>query len=157
MLKNLKFIGKFLTIIAIAFVVSCEDDDSFSPVVIDSVESENFYPGDDVILNGRNFDRVLFVFLDRNQVPFQLENDVITISLPTSAGIGNREVTLVMPDGYIVTTNIGLVARPFPIIQTVSPSAAQEGEQVTITGTSLNNLVSVTIGEIEASVVSSTA
>lgn len=157
MLKNLKFIGKFLTIIAIVFAVSCEEDDSFSPVVIDSVESENFYPGDNVMFKGKNFDRVLFVFLDKSQVPFQLEDGVITFTLPSSGAIGNKEVTLVMPDGYIVTAQIEVVARPFPIIQTVSPNAAQAGEQVTITGTSLDNLQSVTVGGVEASVVTSTA
>ncbi|ULC60701.1 carbohydrate binding domain-containing protein [Flaviramulus sp. BrNp1-15] len=157
MLKNLKFISKFFTIIAIVFAVSCEDDDSFAPVVIDSVESDNFYPGDDVTFKGSNFNKVLFVFLEKNQIPFQLDGDTITFTLPESATIGSGVITLVMANGYTVTKNITVIARPFPIILTISPSAAQEGEQVTITGTSLDNLQSVTIGEVEAAVVSSTA
>src|SRR5690606_19216223 len=55
------------------------------------------------------------------------------------------------------TRNIEVMARPFPIITGLSTSAAPEGGEVTIRGTPLNNLQSVTIGEIEANVVSSTA
>lgn len=155
--KTLKFISKFLTIIAIVFAVSCESDDSAPLVTIDSVTSDNFYPGEDVIFKGSNFDTVLFVFMGNNQIPFQLEgSDTIIITLPES-GVGDAVITLVMADGYIVEKNIEVIPRPFPIIETVSPSAAAEGEQVTLTGTSLNNLQSVTIGEVEASVVSSTA
>ncbi|WMI67744.1 carbohydrate binding domain-containing protein [Mangrovimonas sp. YM274] len=155
--KTLKFISKIFAIFAIIFATSCSDDDDFSPVVIESITSDHFYPGEDVILTGRNFDDVLFTFLENNQVPFQLEGDSIIFMLPESSAIGNTLLTLVMADGYTVTADIEVVARPFPIIQAVSPNIAEEGAQVTITGTSLNNLISVTIGEVEASVVSSTA
>ncbi|MCX2680243.1 carbohydrate binding domain-containing protein [Galbibacter sp. EGI 63066] len=158
MSKTLKYIGKFLTVFAIVFALSCEDDDlSNSTVTVSSVVSDNFYPGDQVTMQGSNFEAVLFVFLGNDQIPFQLDGDNLTFTLPSSAAIGDETVTLVMPDGYIVTRNIGVVARPFPIITAISPSAAAPGEEVKITGTSLDNLQSVTVGEVEASVVSSTA
>ncbi|MFD2100472.1 carbohydrate binding domain-containing protein [Flagellimonas iocasae] len=158
MSKALKYLGNFLTVMAIVFAVSCSEDDfSDSVVMVNSIESENFYPGDEVTMQGSNFDEVLFVFLGNNQIPFQLDGDVLTFMLPTSATIGGARVTLVMPDGYVVERNIDVVARPFPIITALSTSAAPEGGEVTIKGTSLDNLISVSIGEIAASVVSSTA
>lgn len=157
MSRTLKYIGNFLSVLAIVFALSCDEDDSTPVVTVASVESDNFYPGDQITMQGSNFDAVLFVFLENNQIPFQLDGDELTFVLPTSAPIGEALVTLVMPDGYIVTRNIEVVARPFPIITAISPSAAAEGEEVTIIGTSLDNLQSVTIGEVEANVVSSSA
>ena len=158
MSKTLKYLRAFFTIIALFFALSCDEDDSaISTVNVTSVESDNFYPGDQVTMQGSNFTAVLFVFLGNNQIPFQLDGDALTFTLPANAAIGNGLVTLVMPDGYIVTRNIEVMARPFPIITGLSTSAAPEGGEVTIRGTSLNNLQSVTIGEIEANVVSSTA
>ncbi|WP_108423617.1 carbohydrate binding domain-containing protein [Flagellimonas amoyensis] len=158
MSRTLKYLGNFFTVLALIFVLSCDDDDlSASTVDVTSVESENFYPGDQVTLQGSNFEAVLFVFLGNNQIPFQLDGETLVFTLPTSAAIGNAVVTLVMPDGYIVTRNVEVVARPFPIITALSTNAAPEGGEVIIKGTSLNNLQSVTIGEVEASVVSSTA
>lgn len=159
MSKTLKYIGNFIAVIAIVLTLnSCEEDDlSATEVNVTSVESDNFYPGDEVTIQGSNFEAVLFVFLENNQIPFQLDGDVLTFTLPSNAAIGPGVVTLVMPDGYIVTRNIEVVARPFPIITALSTNAAPVGAEVTLKGTSLNNVQSVTVGEIEASVVSSTA
>ncbi|WP_051947221.1 carbohydrate binding domain-containing protein [Muricauda sp. MAR_2010_75] len=157
MSKALKYVGNFLAVVAIVFALSCEEDDSTPVVTVTSVASENFYPGDQVTMEGSNFGAVLFVFLENNQIPFQLDGEILTFTLPSNAAIGSGKVTLVMPDGYIVERNIEVVPRPFPIITALSTNAAPEGGEVTIAGTSLDNLQSVTIGEIEASVVSSTA
>jgi hypothetical protein len=158
MLKNIRLISKSLLLIAMVFAMSCNEDEVAPLVVIDSIESDNFYPGEDVILTGQNFNTVLFTFLDRNQVSFRLEGDNrIIITLPESQPIGSTVLTLVMADGYAETADIEVVARPFPIIQSISPSAAPAGAQVTLTGTSLADPISVTIGGAEASVVSSSA
>ncbi len=157
MLKALRLIGVFLTVIAAFSVVGCNDDDTFEQVSIVSVSPNEIFPGDEVTLEGENFNEVLFVFLNNDQVSYQLNGNIISFLTPTNGGVGERTVTLVMPDGYIVTTEITIVPRPFPIIEAVSTNAAQEGEQVTLRGTSLDNVESVTIGEVEASVVSSTA
>ena len=157
MLKKLKLIGNSLFIFAMVFAVSCKDDGPAPIVVIDSIESENFYPGEDVILKGQNFNTVLFTFLEKNQIPFQLEGGAIIVKIPETSPIGTTVLTLVMADGYTETADIDVVARPFPLIQSISPSAAPEGGQVTLTGTSLDNLVSVTIGGANADVVSSSA
>ncbi|MEZ4850702.1 MAG: IPT/TIG domain-containing protein [Bacteroidia bacterium] len=157
MLKKLKLIGNSLFIFAMVFAVSCKDDGPAPIVVIDSIESENFYPGEDVILKGQNFNTVLFTFLEKNQIPFQLEGGAIIVKIPETSPIGTTVLTLVMADGYTETADIDVVARPFPVIQSISPSAAPEGGQVTLTGTSLDNLVSVTIGGANADVVSSSA
>ena len=158
MLKSMRFLGLILTAIVLVFATGCEQDDSVPEVVITSVEPDVIHPGDQVNLQGNNFSEVLFVFLDKDQIPFQLDGDIITVTIPSSGGsIGEKTLTLVMPNGYIVTSDISVVPRPFPVIEAISPSAAQEGEEVTITGTSLDNLQSVYIGDVEANVVSSTA
>src|SRR5690606_21773984 len=103
MSKTLKYLRAFFTIIALFFALSCDEDDSaISTVNVTSVESDNFYPGDQVTMQGSNFTAVLFVFLGNNQIPFQLDGDALTFTLPANAAIGNGLVTLVMPDGYIV-------------------------------------------------------
>src|SRR5690606_22296381 len=151
MLKSTKILSLLLTVILIVFVTGCEQDDSVTPeVVINSVEPNVIHPGDQVNLQGENFNEVLFVFLDKDQIPFQLNGDIITVTIPSSGGsLGEKTLTLVMPDGYIVTSEISVIPRPIPIIEAISPSAAQEGEEVTIKGTSLDNLQSVHIGDIE--------
>lgn len=158
MLKTFKYVSIVFTVIAIVFTTSCEqDDDAIPEVTITSVGPSEIFPDDQVTLQGENFDAVRFVFIETNQIPYQLDGDMITFTVPASAGLGEKKVTLVMPGGYIVTTNITIVARPFPIIEALSTNAAQEGEEVTIKGTSLDNLLSVFVGEAQASVVSSTA
>ncbi|MCP9199072.1 carbohydrate binding domain-containing protein [Gramella sp. GC03-9] len=155
----MRIVSLFLAFFALIFATSCSTDDSDIPeVVINSVAPDVIYPGDQVQLQGENFNEVLFVFLDRDQIPFQLDNDIITVTIPTSGGsIGEKTLTLVMPDGYTVTRQMTIVPRPVPIIEALSPSAAQEGEEVRIIGTSLDNLQAAYIGDIEASVVSSTS
>ena len=159
MLKPTKILGSFLTIFLLFFVTSCSTDDSDIPeVVINSMEPGTIYPGDEVKLQGENFNEVLFVFLDNNQIPFQLDNDIITFTIPASSGsIGEKVLTLVMPDGYVVRSNVTIIPRPTPAIEAISSNAVQAGGEVTIKGTSLDNLQSAYIGEIEANVVSSTA
>ena len=157
MLKNIRLNSKLLILVAFFFAMSCEKEVVAPLVVIENIESDNFFPGDDVTLTGQNFNTVLFTFLDRNQVPFQLDGGRIVITLPETQPIGTTVLTLVMADGYAETTDIEVVARPFPIIQTISPSAAPAGAQVTITGTSLGEGTSVTIGGVEANLVSSSA
>ncbi|WP_228851419.1 carbohydrate binding domain-containing protein [Aegicerativicinus sediminis] len=158
MLKTLKFIRTFLLIIPIVFAISCEDDDSLiAEVVINSVQPNVIFPGDQVIIEGSNLNEVRFVFIDNDQIPYELDGGMIKFTISESMPIGDKLVTLVMPKGYIVTNNITITPRPFPIISAISTSAAGEGDELTIVGTSLDNLQSVTVGDIEAIVVSSTA
>ena len=159
MLKSFKYVSLFFAVFAIIIATSCSSDDyEVQEVVINSMQPDVIYPGDQVKLQGENFHEVLFVFLDSDQIPFQLDNDIITVTIPSSGGsIGEKTLTLVMPEGYTVTSNVSIVPRPVPIIEGLSPSAAEIGEEVTIRGTSLDNLQSAFIGDIEANVVSSTA
>ena len=108
MLKALKLIGAFLAVFAIGSLVSCEDDSDFVPVVITSVSPGELFVGEEVILQGENFNSVLFVFVDNDQFPYQLDGNTITFTAPTVGGPGERTLTLVMADGYIVTTEINL-------------------------------------------------
>ena len=157
MLKTLRLIGVFLAVISIFSLVGCDDDDTFREVSIISVSPNEIFPGDEVTLEGENFNDVLFVFINNDQVPYQLDGNIISFSTPLNGGIGERTITLVMADGYTVTTEITIIPRPFPIIEGISTNAAQEGEEVTLRGTSLDNLQSVRVGDFEANVVSSTA
>jgi hypothetical protein len=158
MFKSMKILGLLFTVVLMVFTTGCDSDDVIPEVVIESMEPDVIHPGDQVNLQGRNFNEVLFVFLDRDQIPYQLEGDIITITIPSSGGsIGEKTLTLVMPEGYTVTREISIVPRPTPTIEAISPSAAQVGEEVTIQGTSLDNLQTVYFGDIEANVVSSTA
>ncbi len=155
MIKALRLISLFFAVSFTCLMVSCQDDDTVAEVSIVNVLPEEIFPGDEVTIEGENFNSVLFVFINNDQVPFQLDGNQITFNTPTSGGVGNRKVTLVMAAGYTVEMDITLIPRVFPIIEAISTNAAPEGSNVTMVGTSLNNnLQSVTFGGVEANVVS---
>lgn len=151
-----KRIAGLLLLAVLMVTISCKEDEV--PVVgISSVDVTSAYPLDDVTLEGTNFSTVQFVFVGNRQATFQLDGDVLTFQVPEGSVPGMNTVTLAMVDNYRVTTQLEVLVRPTPVIQTISPSAAAAGQNVTIAGSSLDNLEIVTIGEVQANVVSNTA
>lgn len=153
-----KFLKYQLGLLAIMMLVvmACEEDE-IPQVAIANQNMASAYPGDQVTLEGTNFNTIQFVFIGNRQAAFQLDGDVLTFTVPESATPGQNVLTLAMANNYRVTGEIEVLIRPNPVIQSISPSAVAPGENVTIRGVSLDNLVAARIGEIDVTVVSNTA
>lgn len=155
-MKNFKniILSLLALIIAISFSGCEEDDGSVGNVEIMNMSTNSAFPLEDVTIEGAGFNTVQFVFVGTRQATFQLEGNTLTFQVPNSASPGMNTVTLAMANGYRVTTELEVLVRPIPVINTISPSAANSGEQVTITGVSLGNVETVTVGGVEAEIVS---
>ncbi len=155
-MKNLKNIIFSLLAITIVFSISsCEEDEgTVGNVEIMNMNTNSAFPLEDVTIEGAGFNTVQFVFVGTRQATFQLEGNTLTFQVPQSASPGMNTVTLAMANNYRVTTEIEVLVRPIPVINTISPSAANTGEQVTIKGISLGNVETVTVGGVEAEIVS---
>src|SRR5690606_17486536 len=148
------------SIFAIALIitfVSCEDDNDIVTSEISNISSMSAYPLDVVTLEGTNFDSVLFAFVGNRQANFEVNGTSLQLEIPANAEGGSNKITLALADNSRVSIPLTVLIRPIPVFQRITPSAALPGEEVTILGTSLDNLESVTVGEVEATVVSSSA
>lgn len=149
---------KLITFTAIVLMIgSCEDEDTLPSVAITNMSVTEAYPLETVVLEGSNFNVVQFVFVGNRQAPFQLDGNQMTFEVPEAAAAGANKITLAMANNYRVTTDFTVLVRPNPVINSITPTAAAMGENVTILGVSLDNLKSVSVDEIEATVVSSSA
>lgn len=152
-MKNItKNFFSLLAIMAILVAANSCKDEEIPMVQVNNQDVTAAYPGDDVTIEGTNFNTVQFVFVGNRQATFQLDGDVITYQVPDASTPGLNTVTLAMVDNYRVTTELEVLVRPVPVIHTITPSAAAVGETVTIEGVSLNNLESVTVADVEATV-----
>lgn len=156
MKKIITYLFGFLAFTSV-ILTSCEDDEFNYPVDISSQSVESAYPLERVTIEGTNFNTVQFVFVGTLQANFEIEESgAITFEIPASADAGMTTVTLAMANNYRETFQIEVLQRPFPVIERISPSAGAPGESITIAGSSLGNLETITVGEVEASVVSNT-
>lgn len=162
--KHMKrYLYKSLMLIAFSasiFLAGCKEDEEGQPnVAIENMDVTSAYPLEEVTIQGTNFNAVQYVFVGTIQAPFELgDGNSLTFTVPQLAVPGMSSVTLALPGSARVATEFEVLVRPVPVIQSISPSAAASGEQVTILGTSLNNIQSVMVGGVEAAVdASSTA
>lgn len=161
MKEYLKILFSFFTMIALFTAVSCEDDNDNTAigtgnVAITTVNPTAEFPLETVTLEGVDFDTVQFVFLGIQQVEFQLEENSIKFVIPDAAAPGLTPITLAMANNYRVTAELEVLLRPTPVFNTISPSAAAPGENVTITGSALENVTAFKVGGVDATVVSAT-
>lgn len=158
MKKYLNLFTKTLLIFTLVLATGCEDDDLFEEVAVTDTDVASAYPMESVTLSGSNFDEVQFVFVGNRQATFQLEGDnSLTFQVPEDVSPGATTITLAMSNNYRVTQPFEVLQRPNPVIEAISPTAAASGEDVTVAGVNLDNLESVMVSGVEASVVSNSA
>lgn len=138
------------------FMAGCKEEEVIN-VEVSNVEVSSAFPLDDVTITGENFNLVQFVFVGTRQATFQLEGNTLTFQVPQSVSAGMNTVTLAMAGTQRVQFELEVMFRPIPVINTISPSAANTGEQVTITGVSLASVETVTVGGVSAEIVSADA
>ncbi|SFZ92050.1 Carbohydrate binding domain-containing protein [Flaviramulus basaltis] len=156
-MKILNKLLKGLLVLVLTFgFFSCNDDDfSAKEVSISDLSVASAFPNDPVSFSGINLETVQFLFVGEQQAEFQLNGDVVSFIVPERAVVGQNSITLAMANGYRVKVPFEVLLRPTPVINSISPSAAEPGENITIIGTSLHNLQKVSVNDIEATVVSS--
>lgn len=141
----------------ILLLSGCKDDLEIGPTVTFSVSPLSAYGGDLVTLQGTNLHTVRNLFVGDKHAEIQsISESSITFVVPKNAVPGSNEIVLAMLNNYRVTNPFEVLLRPIPEIYAISPSAAAEGEEVTLAGVNLDNLVSTTIGGVAADIVSAT-
>ncbi|AOW20562.1 carbohydrate binding domain-containing protein [Urechidicola croceus] len=159
MKKYLKILFSFFATIVLLTVISCEEDDlntaiGTGNVAITSINPTAEFPMETVTLEGVDFHTVQFVFVGTRQTPFQLDGNIISFVIPDGTPPGMTPITLAMANNYRVTAEMEVLLRPVPVFKTISPSAAAPGENVTISGSALENVETITVGGVEAELVS---
>jgi hypothetical protein len=158
MKKYIKKLYASLAIFAMIITVGCTNDDlTSSGVSITKVNPTAIFPSETITVEGTGFEKVEHVFVGSIEADYQVEGANLVVTVPTTSVVGVNTITLIMPNNYRVTAEVEVLLRPIPVVATISPSAAAPGKNITLRGINLNNLKTVTIGGIAATVVSSTA
>ncbi len=153
MMKNLKYIISCVAIVAsLFFMTGCEDEFT-ETVLIDGSSAESIFQGEPISITGEGFDEVMFVFVGKSQVNFTQDGSTLTFTVPDDEAVGGTMITLAMRDNRRVTYPLEVLLAPRPVIQGFTPFVAI-GEDLVITGTSLDNNTSITIDGVDATVVS---
>ena len=127
------------------FVTSCDDDDDSNAVRLDAFGPTPVLRGNDISFIGSNLDRITSIVIPNNIVITEIKvvsPSEIKITVPQDAEEGH--LVLNYDGGSITTkTRIGFT-EPYEI-NSVSPvdRTVRPGEDITITGDYLNNIVSV--------------
>lgn len=157
MKTNIKKILNLAVIIASFAAMSCDSNDSDSSnVTITSVGPSEQYIQDYVTVEGDGLENVQYVFIGNFDSPYRVENGILKFQIPAGVTPGVNPVTLVIDNKTRVTSQVTVLVKPIPKVTILSPSAAAAGENVTIYGENLDKAPKVTVGGVNATVVSST-
>ncbi|MCB9286667.1 MAG: carbohydrate binding domain-containing protein [Lewinellaceae bacterium] len=156
-MKN-RYIISFTLILFIGAlaITGCNKDDEIGPTVtIASLSPDPVFQGDPVTISGDNLNTVQHVFFNQQEADFTLNGSSLEVTTPLNADVGPNVVTLAMKNNYRVTGSITVELIPTPVIQSFD-AWVPIGEELLITGTSLDNNTVVTIDGTEASIKSNT-
>ena len=152
-MRNLKYIFSCLAIVAsLVLVTSCEEDFT-ETVEIGGIDVTEAIQGAPVTLTGTGFEEVRFVFLGDREMTYTVEGSAITFTIPEDQPVGETTITLAMKSNRRVSAPFTVLLAPRPVISGFDAWVGV-GNNLVITGTSLDNNTSVTIDGIAASVVS---
>ncbi|PIB34266.1 hypothetical protein BFP72_01870 [Reichenbachiella sp. 5M10] len=139
--------------------VSCSEDegDTTAPIpTITAISVESGEPGDAITITGTDLDDAESVTF--GGVPATITSNSTTeivTSVPEDGVTGKIRVTT--PGGVAETqVDFSVIVVGAAVVSEISPKSAQIGEQITITGTDMLTVTSVKIGEVEATVASTT-
>lgn len=107
-----------------------------------SVAEDVVKAGAELTIKGSDLDIVTkLTFPGAGDAEFTYADNAITVTVPATATEG--EVTLTMDNGDAVTVEYALVHAA---VESVAPAALKAGESITVTGTDLDLIASVTLG-----------
>lgn len=139
--------------------VSCGDDDSpATPPIpaITSVSPDSGEPGDNVTISGSDLENATSVTFNGTSATVVSNTATqIVATVPDMATTG--KITVVTEGGTAISTNdFSVIIIGAVVVGSVNPVSAQVGENITITGTDMATVSSVKIGDVDATIVSTT-
>ena len=158
-MKNTYKISVFLFFAACftMLLTACEKEDEAIVATINSVSPAEEYPRGTISLEGSNFEHVKYLFVGEKAVDYTLEGNTITFAIPDGMVAGEKQLTLILPEGSRTKGVVTVLPSADPIFENFSSKAARVGEEVTITGGSLDGAELVSIGGVEATITANTA
>ena len=160
MKKLFKFF-MFLTIPLLSvLVVSCgDDDDPEEPLLVPTITAVNpteGWPGTIVTISGTNLrdvNQVQFGGIDAEDFnPDANTATAIAVTVPEGVAVGATQITVTGPggtDSFDFTVIEEDVQFPAPVITALEPTMGRSGDAVTIFGSDLAGVTSITFGETE--------
>ncbi|MDW3212017.1 MAG: IPT/TIG domain-containing protein [Reichenbachiella sp.] len=147
-----------------SLAVSCGDDeedqdDNIAPIpTITSISPDSAEPGDDITITGTDLSDATSVTFNEVAAAAIVSNTAteIVATLPENASTGKVSVAtaggLAISEGDLTVIVIGAA-----VVESIEPISAQVGENIVITGIDMETVSSVKIGDVDATVVSTTA
>ncbi len=155
-MKKLLFIPVYiLTVVTI--ISGCKKDDGIVTPGNLSIDPGEALPGAFITIKGNELQDIVsirFGDVAASFSPVFNTSSAIFTEVPDNAGFGAQKVTLTNRSGQSAQVDF-IVKQPFPVISGFSPASGPVGDTVTITGTSLQRILSVMIGNVAARVVDS--
>ncbi|NML67440.1 hypothetical protein HHL22_19735 [Hymenobacter sp. RP-2-7] len=127
------------------WLAGCKKDDTTVPApTFTSFSPANAVGGTTVTITGSGFTGATSVTLNNAPVSFLVVNDTTITFVVPGGGAATGPITIVTPGGS-VTTSAYNISPTAPTITSISPTSALPGSQVTITGTFLANVTTVSV------------
>jgi hypothetical protein len=155
----------FVPVMMLALILGCTDDDAITYSMDDVTETRITGVSSDVTgagaswtINGSQMDKVTRVFFENFVIPAKTFTDVsessITLTVPTSAPLGENDVLIVFAGSERANLKVTLV--PLPAITGFSPAAVSTGESVSVFGTNFTStsVTGLNIGGVSATIIS---
>jgi hypothetical protein len=127
------------------------------PPVVSGVSPNPVNPGALLVISGTNLGNASSVVIAGNAAAIQSNSAsqiVVAVSPTQPTGTG-QAVVVTTPGGTHGSVTVAVLLPP--TVTSVSPNPIQPGELLTITGTALDNAISVTVGGTPAQIESNTA
>lgn len=137
-------------------LTACNKEDEAVVATINSVSPAEEYPRGTITVEGSNFDHIQYVFVGDKAVEYTMNENSFSFTIPDGTVAGEKELTLVLPGGSRTKGKVTVLPSADPIFESFTKRAARAGQEVTITGGSLDGAQLVTIGDVEAEIKSST-
>ncbi|WP_420582287.1 IPT/TIG domain-containing protein [Reichenbachiella sp.] len=165
--KNYKILETFKrsTIAALVllatFTISCDEEDDEAGVPIPSITSispDSVEPGDNITIVGTDLGDAISVTFNEVAAETIVSNSAteIVATVPENASTG--KVAVATTGGIAISeADLTVVVVGAVVVEKIEPISAQVGENITITGVDMETVSSVKIGDVEATIVSTTA
>lgn len=155
-MKNKSSIG-LLALLVMLIAGSCKKNDVAMPSGL-SISPNRALPGTFVTISGTDIQDIVSIKFDTATATISSvfnTNSTLFTNVPDNVHYGPQVVTLTNRAGIKATVNFTVI-QPAPTITSFTPSGGAIGDTITITGTTLQNITSLTIGSVPCVIIDST-
>ena len=111
---------------------------------IASVDPETAFPGDDITIKGINFSAVSSVTFGSTAAVYIINDSTkLTVTIPADLSGANQIITVSAPTG---SDTISYVVNYAPVVTSIDPEQASEGQLITVKGNRFTDASSVMLG-----------